>query len=866
MPTWLADDPRPLDLNGPVDRPFDRFPDSALDRPVIDHFEQAARLHRDRIAIRNADTALTYGELWDGVSGLAEALAADGRPGELIGILLPASPMCALAMLACLAAGRPFVALDTDHPQEWLDNALASARPTPIITDASERRGAGPRPLPVPVIQLTALPRPARQGWRPTRLGPDEPACVLYTSGSTGRPKGIVNSQRNLLRRVAQAINAAHVNAEDRFLTLASPCTIVGVRDLMTALLAGASIHLLEPQRVDAREIPRLINAEAITILFAFPALLRSIATAGAAEDVVTLRLVRVGGDTTLWSDIDLLRGWLAPGARIQVIYAATEAPMLQWFVDDASRGDDPIVPIGHPLPGTRFALVDAAGHDARPGEPGELVVSSPYVALGCWVEGRCVSDGDAGGGIDACRVFRTGDLVRQRPNGLLARIGRKDRQVKIHGVRVNLEGVEARLRQHAAVRDVAVLARTSGMGGATTLVAYVSPGDAATAGLVADLKSLMRAAPAPMRPTHYRLASRIPRLPSSKLDARALLALEDAKAQVERDRPAALADVAPVTGDLLEQAVARAWQDVLVAPVSGPDDDFFDAGGDSLKAISMAMELERALGCDLSPTLIFEAPSFSGYCAALRDGGAPRHGPLVVLKPGEGAQPLFIVHGLGGNVIDLLPTARRLAYPGPVIGIRARGLANGETPHSCVEAMAADYLREIKARQPSGPYRLCGYSFGGLVAFEIARRLSESGDQVGFVGLFDTMMSPLRWPPSAWLSILRWRIPRLPMAAMRSLPARNVRVTASALIASARYRPGFYDGKLTLFAPVHRDPGVPTLEATWCNHARETMIVDASGDHATMLADPNADSIASSLTSCLRVSIDEGPAARSTC
>jgi acyl-coenzyme A synthetase/AMP-(fatty) acid ligase len=117
----------------------------------------------------------------------------------------------------------------------------------------------------------------------------------------------------------------------------------------MTAMLAGASIHLLDPQRAGVRAISNVIRAEAITILFAFPALLRSVVAASAAHAAVTLRLVRVGGDTTLWSDIDLLRSWLTPGARIQLIYAATEAPMLQWFVDDSCRGEDARVPIGYP-------------------------------------------------------------------------------------------------------------------------------------------------------------------------------------------------------------------------------------------------------------------------------------------------------------------------------------------------------------------------------------------------------------------------------------------------------------------------------------------------------------------------------------
>ena len=873
---WLENDPRPLDWNGPVDRPFTRFSELGLDRPIIHHLEHAARRHRNRIAISDADTALTFGELWDGLSGLAETLAADGNPEDLIGILLPAGPMFALAMFACLAAGRPFVALDAHYPTDWLDHVLEDARPTLIVT----REGCLPQPVShapaMRVVQVTGLPKPAGASWRPAMLGLDEPACVLFTSGSTGRPKGIVNSQRNLLQRVAQSINAAHINADDRLLTLASPCTIVGVRDVMTALLAGASVHLLDPQGAGAREILNTIHTEAITILFAFPALLRSVVAASAEHAGVALRLVRVGGDTMLWSDIDLLRSWLAPGAHIQLIYAATEAPMLQWFVDDACRGKDARLPIGYPLPGNRLAVLDQDGRAAPPGEVGELVVASPYVSLGRWIAGHCVHESVAACRARGIRSFRTGDLVRQRPDGLLERVGRKDRQVKIRGVRVDLDGVEASLRAHPCVRDVAALARTSTVDGTMTLVAYVSAHDAAPAGLVEELRELMRSVPPPMRPARFYLSDKIPRLPSSKLDVRTLTALDDANVQTERAKPAADAELALRAGDRITQAVARAWQEVLLAPVRGPEDDFFDAGGDSLKAITLTMELERALGLELSPTLIYEVPGFDRFCELLRERREPLHVPLVRLKAGAGVPPVFFMHGLGGNVVDILPTARRMAYPGAVIGIRARGLARGEVPHSSVQAMAADYLSEIKAHQPSGPYRLCGYSFGGLVAFEIARQLSEAGEKVEFVGLFDTTMSPLRWPLRAWFSIIGRRITRLagnlrdaplraaaPPASMQrhhpplagvlsSVPASIIRVAASALIASARYRPGFYRGQLTLFTPVGREPGLPPLEAIWRKHARTLSVVETEGDHSTMLSAPNADSTAASLTRCL--------------
>src|SRR6266850_2188337 len=141
-------------------------------------------------------------------------------------------------------------------------------------------------------------------------------------------------------------------------------------------------------------------------------------------------------------------------------MYAENEAPRMQGTVEDNGRTDDARIPIGYPLPGNRLALIDEYGRNTPPGEVGELIVGSPYVTLGLWVDGRCAADSIESNGAPSCRLFRTGDLVRQRPDGLLERIGRKDRQVKIRGARVDLDGVEAALRQHSFVRDAAAMAR----------------------------------------------------------------------------------------------------------------------------------------------------------------------------------------------------------------------------------------------------------------------------------------------------------------------------------------------------------------------------------------------------------------------
>lgn len=879
---WLEDGKYALDWNGPTGRVFKRFRDEDLERPIIDHLESVTRRYRNRIALTDSDTSLSFAELWDGLSGLAETIAAETKPGDLIGIVLPACSLLPLAALACLAAGRPFVVLDPRYPGNWLTQVLESARPALIIGRADVLRGVDTGAPSTRVIHLTRLPQPARKGWRPNELGVDEPACVVFTSGSTGRPKGIVNSQRNLLQRVAQSINAAHITAEDKFLTLASLSTIVGVRDMLTALLAGAGVHLLDPQLAGAREILNVLRSEAITILFSFPALLRSVLAYCGEPAGDALRLVRTGGDTTLWSDIDLLRARLGPAPAIQLIYAATEAPMMQWFVDDSCRADDARIPIGYPLPGNRLALIDEYGRNTPPGEVGELVVASPYVALGLWVDGRCAAGSIETYATAPCRLFRTGDLVRQRPDGLLERIGRKDRQVKIRGAKVDLDGVETLLRQHQFVRDAAVLARpankTSKADGEVNLVAYVSPRDGAPAGMLDDLKELMRSSPPPIRPGRYYLVRKIPRLPSSKPDPRALMALDEVNVQSERANVAAASEAGPEGGDRIARTVAQVWQRVLQTPVGGPQDDFFDVGGDSLKAITFMTGLERALGLELSLTLIMESPKFGELCEVLREHRTTRYVPLVPLKPGDGSPPVFIIPGLGGTVAGLFPMTRRMTYPGAVIGIQARGLAGEDSPHATVEAMAAKYLREVKARQPDGPYYLCGYSFGGLVAFEMARRLRESGDEVALVGLLDTTMSPLRWPLRSWLSIVGRRVLQFfaggmaapirtwPAAAwkmsrracegllglLKSARINVLKVGASEMIASARYRPGFYPGELTLFTPVDREPGLPCPLSIWGKHARALSMVETAGAHSTMLSAPNAECVAASLTRSL--------------
>ena len=318
---WTDQSDFPLDWNGPTHRPFESFAPESKAHPIVELLEAVVRRFPQRVALLGPEGPVTYAEFWHALSGCAEQIRSATSPGDLVGILAPVAPQFPIAMFACLAAGRPFVALDPNYPPEWIAQVLSDSRPALLLTSGQHPDTTAAA---IHTLNLDKMPQQASPGWQPARLGPDEVACVLFTSGSTGQPKGIVNSQRNLLQRVSQSINAAHINNEDRFLTLTSLCTIVGVRDLLTCLLAGASFYLIDTQNAGARAIHAVIRDFQISILFAFPALLRSVIASSPSRAGDDLRLVRVGGDTTLWSDVAALKAWMKPNTSIQVVYAAT--------------------------------------------------------------------------------------------------------------------------------------------------------------------------------------------------------------------------------------------------------------------------------------------------------------------------------------------------------------------------------------------------------------------------------------------------------------------------------------------------------------------------------------------------------------
>lgn len=332
---WSPAPQRPLDIGGPVDRPFDPMGDDFSSVAANHHLERIASKFPDKLAICDGDRQFTYGELRSAVDTLARLIAAAVPEGQAVGLLLGNSAWYPVALLASMAAGRPSVPLNPRDPPARIAGIAADARLPALVGADAEGFAAWGQESDLAWIEVAHALSPAPPGLPalpPAPVSVDAPAVVLYTSGSTGRPKGIVNSQRAILQRVQQYVDACHIGADDVFMPLSGPATIAGCREVMTALLCGATLHVADVETLGLRALRRQFRAHEVTIVYLVPALLRALMKAPFNDDFASLRIVRIGGEKVLWTDIALARKAVPDSCFIQGSYSSTETTGSQWF------------------------------------------------------------------------------------------------------------------------------------------------------------------------------------------------------------------------------------------------------------------------------------------------------------------------------------------------------------------------------------------------------------------------------------------------------------------------------------------------------------------------------------------------------
>jgi amino acid adenylation domain-containing protein len=702
---------------------------------LVARFEAQVRTRPAQAAVTGGGQELDYATLGRRASRLARALRARGvRPGDLVGLHAGPTPDLAVGIFGILKAGAAYLPLDPQAPPERLAAMIADTGPVLVLSDAARPQDDW--------LTLTSAEAEADRDDRDDRDGRDGPpgvhlhpaslAYVICTSGSTGRPKGVAvshGSVTNLLDHWQATMGAL---AGEAAMLWSSVGFDVSVQEIFLPLTSGGVLHLVPDElRADPVALTAWMRDERIAQAYLPPAFVRWIEEEPEERLAgLVLRQLLVGVEPL--SELGLHRIERAlPGLRVLNGYGPTEATNYCTAYTEPRPAAGPC-PIGRPLAGNRIYLLDARGEPVPVGVPGEIHVGGAGLALGYLGQpgvtaGRFVPDPFLAGQ----RVYRTGDLGRYRADGNIEFLGRLDDQVKLRGFRIEPGEIEAVLREQDDVTDAAVLVDENDAG-EPRLVAAVSRGGAEPR-LVSEWREILSPRlPGYMIPALFVEVPELPRTAHGKLDRAAVTASarDQERLRVNQATPR----------DQIELTLYQLWRQVLLHQDISISDSFFDVGGTSIAAIKLAHAIGERFGLTLPVRDIMLYPTIEAMGGRLRHGvsGQPPSN-LIAFRTGAGSQNVICVHPAGGTAFCYLSLAKVLPESCGVYGIQSPGVNPGEGFLPTVEAMAEAYLR-LTAHLHDGTVILTGLSYGGLIAYEMGRRLAEAGHRALAVLLLDTL------------------------------------------------------------------------------------------------------------------------------
>ncbi|MFF5971111.1 amino acid adenylation domain-containing protein [Streptomyces sp. NPDC012769] len=733
-------------------------PRAGLPALVTDRFDERVATAPDAIAVAFEDQRWTYRRLGEAADRVARRLVRLGAgPGAHVGLAMDRSPETIAAVLGIAKAGAACVPLDVTYPADRL--ALMVERAEPFRVLAPDHHAAlFPGAEVLPMDEALAPDDGQEPAALPAVTG-ETTAYILFTSGSTGEPKGVMLPHRTLANYMEWQIPAESGAAGGRTLQFAPLSFDVSFQEIFSTLCGGGTLQLVrEEERRDMPALLRLLDRERVERVFLPYVALQQLAEASEALGIrpAALRVIISSGEQLRVTD-EIRRFCAAlPGTLLENQYGPTETHLLTSFTMSGDPARFPALPpIGRPLDGIDLYLLDA---DMRPVPPGAKGV----VHIG----GVCLAHGYLGRpdltderfvphpfGEPGERLYRTGDLARLLPSGDLVWLGREDSQVKVRGFRVELAEVELALTkltdEYPGVREVAVVARHRD--GADAFLAAFLVGEEGAAP-VEDLRARLRGLlPDYMVPSHFAWLPALPLTPSGKRDD-AQLRRTALASRTSADR------VAP--RDDREGALAGVLAELLQVPEVGVHDDFFALGGTSLTAMRLVVTIEKLFGVNVPLSALVSTPTVAGLAERLREREAGVvYDPVVPIRTTGSRPPMFLVHPLGGNVLCYLRLAKHLPEDQPVYALQAAGTHPGVEPSDSLPEIAARYLEAVRRVRPEGPYVIGGWSFGGFIAFEMARQLRRTHpEDVASLILIDPIaVAPGERPDIADGSLLEW-------------------------------------------------------------------------------------------------------------
>ncbi len=565
---------------------------------------QAARTPQ-AVAVVCGDRRLTYAQLDGAANRLAHYLRKRGvGAGDRVAVCLDRSPEMLVGVLSVLKAGAAYVPLDPEFPRERIAAVIEDARPSVLLSQEEVASRLGLTGAPV-VLLDSAWPEVTRESDRPPAGGmtPSDLAYVIYTSGSTGKPKGVEVPHRGVVNLLCSMAHRPGLAAEDALLAVTTLAFDIAALELFLPLCVGARVVLATREAAaDGNQLLALLEESGATAMQATPATWRLLLEA--SWNGPTNLKVLCGGEAL---PCDLADELLARSPSVWNMYGPTETTI--WSAASPVAPGPGAVTIGPPIANTEFYVLDKHGQPVPIGVAGELHIGGEGVARGYWNQPRLTAEkfiADPFRGDPASRLYKTGDLVRWRPDGTLEFLGRLDTQVKVHGFRIETSEVEHVLKQYPGVRECVVAVREDSPGD-KRLVAYLVAPAAPSAG---ELRRFLSAKlPSYMVPSAFVPLDELPHTPNGKIDRKAL-------PRPDANGTGRIHDaVAP--RNPREQTLADICADVLKVKGIGIHDSLFDLGADSLQVFQIVARAMDA-GLKVTPKQVLSERTIAAICEDL--------------------------------------------------------------------------------------------------------------------------------------------------------------------------------------------------------------------------------------------------------
>ncbi|HEY0406605.1 MAG TPA: amino acid adenylation domain-containing protein [Pyrinomonadaceae bacterium] len=826
----------------------------ARHRTLAEPFEEQARRTPEAVALVGDEGQLTYLELNTRANQLAHYLRRQGvRRGDFVAVCMERSLTMVVALYAIAKAGAAYVPLDTELPGNRLAFMLQDAGARLVLTHAlaAAKLPTGPWTL---VSVDEAAPELASEPV--TNLPHEGPthqvAYLLYTSGSTGLPKGVaypVDASVSFLLWMQERYS---IGPDDAALLKTPYGFDVSVWELFCSLYAGARLVVCRPDgHRDPAYLAETIERHAVTMVNFVPSMLRAFLDEKSLADCHSLRLVFSAGEALTPLLRDAFHARL--GARLVNLYGPTEAGAVCDHIFDPTDLT-PTIPIGKPAAGFRLHILDGEIAPTPVGVPGELYIGADVgLAHGYHKRPELTAEQfvpDPFSRQPGARLYRTGDICRYLPDGAIEYLGRRDTQIKLRGVRVELSEIEEVLGEHEAVAASVVL--VSSEGDQQRLLAFVTlrPGARATPDELAQ--HVEQFLPRFMLPAAIIPIDRLPTTINGKVDREALLR------RWHEAAPQPHAAMVP-PADECEARLASVFAQALGIASVGVTENFFDLGGHSLLVLKLIAGCEREFGRRPAVAQVFAAPSVRGLAPLLRAPAPDKGSVLVALAPRLGKPVLLFVHAASGSALPFVEVVQHLRADFSLYGFQAPGLDDDEPPLASIEAFAAHYAPFVEQFARSAPVFLAGWSLGGNIVVEMARQLRARDILIAGTLVIDSWAasepdseSTLQEEAEHAMAFLRHEglaPPDMPEPAL----TRMLRVLEASIGAFRRHTPARYDGPVDVLQAVEPFPqaagAVPSAymlpDRGWGDIASRVVAHPVAGHHFNLMTGDHARALA---------------------